>query len=106
MGHFPFRWKPGKKWFPLVAFDQHPFDLILYAWIGVRYVGVGEFNQFQMFFYFFESEQDPSKDPLLVWLTGGPGCSALSGIMYEIGISFHYNGSYIFQCRLHLFSYA
>ncbi|XP_019165294.1 PREDICTED: serine carboxypeptidase-like 13 [Ipomoea nil] len=49
------------------------------------YIGVGEFQQLQLFYYFIESEKSPESDPLLLWLNGGPGCSALSGILYEIG---------------------
>ncbi|PNT71906.1 hypothetical protein BRADI_2g37180v3 [Brachypodium distachyon] len=38
-----------------------------------------------MFYYFIESERDPAEDPLVLWLTGGPGCSGLSALLYEIG---------------------
>jgi serine carboxypeptidase-like clade I len=48
-------------------------------------VGVGEKEDVQVFYYFIESEKNPKDDPLILWLTGGPGCSALSGLMLEIG---------------------
>jgi cathepsin A (carboxypeptidase C) len=38
-----------------------------------------------MFFWLFKSRQDPTKDPLVMWLTGGPGCSSELAIFYENG---------------------
>ncbi|GAB4838354.1 hypothetical protein Ancab_027888 [Ancistrocladus abbreviatus] len=49
------------------------------------YVGVGELEEIQLFYYFIESERDPVTDPLILWLCGGPGCSGLSSILFEIG---------------------
>ncbi|KAL5725448.1 sinapoylglucose--choline O-sinapoyltransferase [Ranunculus cassubicifolius] len=49
------------------------------------YVGVDERDDVQLFYYFVQSERNPSEDPLLLWLTGGPTCSALSALAYEIG---------------------
>ncbi|KAJ9705285.1 hypothetical protein PVL29_003371 [Vitis rotundifolia] len=61
------------------------------------YVSVGELNDVELFYYFIESERDPARDPLILWLTGGPGCSGFSGLVYEIGpLRFNYtafNGS-------------
>jgi serine carboxypeptidase-like 19/serine carboxypeptidase-like clade 1 len=49
-------------------------------------VGLGETDDdMQVFYYFIKSENDPKKDPLMLWLTGGPGCSSFSGLVHEIG---------------------
>nr|XP_034916633.1 serine carboxypeptidase-like 7 isoform X2 [Populus alba] len=61
------------------------------------YVGVDEAEDVQLFYYFIKSHRNHKDDPLLLWLTGGPGCSAFSGLAFEIGpINFEekeYNGS-------------
>ncbi|THU71427.1 hypothetical protein C4D60_Mb04t01290 [Musa balbisiana] len=61
------------------------------------YVEVDEVNEAELFYYFIESERNPIEDPLLLWLTGGPRCSAFCGLVFEVGplkfVSAKYNGS-------------
>ncbi|KZV47203.1 serine carboxypeptidase-like [Dorcoceras hygrometricum] len=38
----------------------------------------------RMFYFFFES-RNSSKDPVVIWMTGGPGCSSELALFYENG---------------------
>ncbi|KAG0473894.1 hypothetical protein HPP92_015751 [Vanilla planifolia] len=77
----------------LPGFLQGPLPFSL----ETGYITVDEVYGVEFFYYFIESERNPTVDPLVVWLSGGPGCSALSGLALEIGpVKFkleEYNGS-------------
>lgn len=38
-----------------------------------------------MFYFFFESRDTPKDDPVVIWLTGGPGCGSELALFYENG---------------------
>ncbi|XP_062176465.1 serine carboxypeptidase-like 2 [Alnus glutinosa] len=71
------------------------------------YVGVGELDDVQLFYYFIESERSPEDDALVLWLTGGPGCSAFSALVFELGpLSFDYENSETNSPKLKLNPYS
>lgn len=47
------------------------------------YVSVDDHNEFH--YLFVESQNQPETDPLLIWFTGGPGCSSMLGFFMENG---------------------
>ena len=49
------------------------------------YMDLNESHGVFYFYWFFESRSNPSTDPLVVWLTGGPGCSSLLALFGENG---------------------
>jgi hypothetical protein len=48
-------------------------------------VNVDEKNGAELFYYFIESEGDPRRDPLVLWLPGGDRCTVLQALLLEIG---------------------
>ncbi|XP_019264206.1 PREDICTED: serine carboxypeptidase-like 10 isoform X2 [Nicotiana attenuata] len=80
----PVKYLPGFKG-PL------PFEL------ETGYIGVGEADEVQLYYYFVKSQSNPKVDPLILWFTGGPGCSTLNAIALQLGPMMfddrEYNGS-------------
>ncbi|CAN8232401.1 unnamed protein product [Cochlearia groenlandica] len=49
------------------------------------YVTIDKEHGKNLWYYFVESEKDSTKDPVVLWLNGGPGCSSMDGFVYEHG---------------------
>lgn len=70
-----------KKNFFCVAFSH---NFVYWVALFFRYINISVGNA-EMFYYFIESEGNPIEDPVLLWYSGGPGCSAFNGLIYENG---------------------
>lgn len=55
------------------------------------YVETGE--DMHMWFWFFESRNNPQTDPLAAWFNGGPGCSSMQSVFRANGPCGFFNGS-------------
>lgn len=61
------------------------FDGALPFYLETGYVGVDDATGAELFYYFVASERSPGTDPLILWHSGGPRCSALSALAFQIG---------------------
>lgn len=63
---------------------------------SAQYTGWLDIGPKHLFFWYFESQNDPVNDPLTLWMTGGPGASSMLGLFQEVGpclINEHGNGT-------------
>ncbi|KAK1412183.1 hypothetical protein QVD17_33209 [Tagetes erecta] len=72
------------------------------------YVGIaGKREEVELFYYFVESQRNPRKDPLLLYLTGGPGTSAVLPFFYQIGpVKFEYTNASRSDVKLEVNPYS
>eukprot|EP00741_Cyanophora_paradoxa_P000870 tig00000448_g840.t1 len=50
----------------------------------------------KLFFWFFGSRSAPARDPIVLWLTGGPGCSSELALLTENGpFTLQHNGTLV-----------
>jgi cathepsin A (carboxypeptidase C) len=64
---------------------------------SAQYTGWLDVGPVHLFFWYFESQNDPANDPLTLWMTGGPGGSSMLGLFEEVGpclINEYGNGTY------------
>jgi cathepsin A (carboxypeptidase C) len=50
-----------------------------------QYIAWLDFGTKHLFLWYFESQSDPSEDPLVLWLNGGPGGSGMLAMLQELG---------------------
>ncbi|CAH7682581.1 carboxypeptidase Y [Phakopsora pachyrhizi] len=74
----------------LASFPEH--EIRVKSPKGVCDSGARQFSGYldiagskHLFFYLFESKNQPKSDPLVMWLNGGPGCSSQLGALMELG---------------------
>ncbi|VAH40818.1 unnamed protein product [Triticum turgidum subsp. durum] len=95
---------------PTLVTSLPGFDGALPFHLETGYVTVDEEHGSELFYYFIESEGDPRRDPVLLWLTGGDRCSVLSALLFEMGplrfVIEPYDGAAGTVPRLHYHPYS
>ncbi|KLO18953.1 alpha/beta-hydrolase [Schizopora paradoxa] len=66
---------------PSLSKQERPFGAHSYS----AYTGYIDVGARHLFFYFFESRNDPDHDDVLLWTNGGPGGSSAVGLFMELG---------------------
>ncbi|XP_076823515.1 uncharacterized protein LOC143469643 [Clavelina lepadiformis] len=49
------------------------------------YISVDPDKNSRLFYWYVESQNNPRKDPVILWLNGGPGCSSVADLLGELG---------------------
>jgi len=49
------------------------------------YITIDASKDANLFYWMFESQQNPATDPVVLWMTGGPGCSSELALFFENG---------------------
>jgi len=65
----------------LVGKIQVPSDVVQHF----GYIQVNQTYNANLFYWMFESQGNPSTDPVVIWMTGGPGCSSELALLFENG---------------------
>jgi len=71
----------SKNFMPVKIKNNNPIFLNETYYTGFIPIG----KKGSLFYWLFESRSNPNTDPLVIWLTGGPGCSSEIALFFENG---------------------
>jgi hypothetical protein len=61
-------------------------DFCFFSFLFCRYITVGHEQQNRhLYYYLATSERNPTLDPVVIWINGGPACSGFSAFHHSIG---------------------
>lgn len=79
----PYALQRGKAWWAIMTLVILPPHAGLQPTYSHSYI---EDDAKHLFFWFAESRSDPVNDPLVLWMSGGPGASSVAfGLFDELG---------------------